>query len=154
MNRKKSSNHILPRYLLGFTLIEAMITVAIIAILAAVAYPSYEEYVRRGQRAEARTTMLEAAQYMQRFYAANDRYDTQRDGRTAVALPSSLATSPSSGTKRYDISLRAVDSTSYTLQAVPAGSMVGDRCGTYTLTSTSARGVTSGATATVAECWK
>lgn len=153
MNRTKMPNHF-RRLSQGFTLIELMITVAIVAILAAVAYPSYAQYIRRGQRAAARTTMLEAAQYMQRFYAANERYDTQRDGVTAVALPDNLKVSPSSGSKSYDISLQAVDPTSYTLQAVPAGALTGDKCGTYTLTSTGTRGVAGGATATVADCWR
>ena len=46
----------------GFTLIEVMIVVAIVGILSAIAYPSYQEYVRRGHRAEARAGLLQAAQ--------------------------------------------------------------------------------------------
>ncbi|MCM5679661.1 type IV pilin protein [Schlegelella sp. S2-27] len=137
----------------GFTLIEVMIVVAIVGILAAIAYPSYTEFVRRGQRAEARTVLLEAAQFMQRFYAANDRYDQTRDG-TAVELPGSLQASPAEGTPRYTIELAdGLSATGYTLQAVPAGSMVGDRCGTLTLNNRGQRNV-DGASATAAECWK
>ncbi|PPE71600.1 type IV pilin protein [Caldimonas thermodepolymerans] len=135
----------------GFTLIELMIVVVILGILATIAYPNYREYVRRGQRAEARSTLLEAAQFMARFYAANDRYDETRNG-TEVALPETLRRSPANGTQSYAISLASVTATSYTLQAVPTGGMADDRCGTLTLTSTGQRGASGGAP--VAECWK
>ena len=52
----------------GFTLIELMITVAIIGILASVAYPSYREYVNKSRRVQAKTTFVAAQQWMERFY--------------------------------------------------------------------------------------
>ena len=58
----------------GFTLIELMITVAIVAILASVAVPSYLESVRRGNRAEAIATLLEASNWLQRGYTVNNTY--------------------------------------------------------------------------------
>jgi type IV pilus assembly protein PilE len=68
----------------GFTLIEVMIVVAIISLLAAIALPSYQSYVARSNRAAAKTQLLQAAQYMQRFYAANDRYDADRAGNNNI----------------------------------------------------------------------
>ncbi|WP_375122151.1 type IV pilin protein [Variovorax sp. WS11] len=66
----------------GFTLIEVMIVVAIVAILSAIAYPSYLESVRKSKRAEARAQLMEAAQYMQRFYSQNDSFiSSVRSGR-------------------------------------------------------------------------
>ena len=71
-----------------------MVVIAIIAILAAIAYPSYTQYVRRGARAEARTALLEAQQFMERFYAANARYTSKVDGTGNPTLPARLASHP------------------------------------------------------------
>ena len=130
----------------GFTLIEVMIVVAIVAILAAIALPSYNEYIRRGHRADARAGLLQAQQWLERAATANGVYPT--------SLPASLTWS-GDGTKRYDIALAAgATNAAFTLTATPKGAQVGDKCGTYTLTHTGLRGangVTSGAIVT--ECW-
>jgi type IV pilus assembly protein PilE len=136
----------------GFTLVEVVVVMAIIGILTAIAIPSYSEYVRRGQRAEARTVLLEAAQFMQRFYSANDRYDQSRAG-AAVALPAGMQQVPALGAARYAVSLNAVSTTAYTLQAAPVGGMTADKCGTFTLTSVGRRDVV-GASASAEDCWR
>ena len=72
----------------GFTLIELMITVVIIAILAAIAMPAYQEYVKRGNRAAAESEMMDIANREQQYMLANRSY---ADGATlGYALPSEL----------------------------------------------------------------
>lgn len=136
----------------GFTLIEVMVAAAIIAILTAIAYPSYTESLRRGYRTEAQATLHDATQYMQRFLASHDRYDRQRDG-TAVALPSDLTQSPRTGVARYQIVIASSSTTRYTLEARPTGASASDPCGVFVLTSLGQRNVRAGSR-TVAECWR
>ncbi|MDR8014851.1 type IV pilin protein [Ectopseudomonas guguanensis] len=135
----------------GFTLIEVMIVVAIIGIIAAIGYPSYQEHVRKARRADAQTALMELAQFMERHYTANGRYLTSANA--APTLPFTEA--PKDGaSKSYDLAFAASSPTanSYTLQATPKNSMAGDKCGTLTLTNTGAKGQATGAT--MADCWR
>jgi type IV pilus assembly protein PilE len=132
--------------LMGFTLIELLITVVIVSILTAVAFPSYQNYVRQSNRAAAKAILYENAQFMEQFYTENNRYD-QDQGGNAVVLP--IAQAPRTGVAQYNISPQAVANATFTLQAVPVGTMAGDACGTFTLTNTGLQG----AGGTVAACW-
>jgi len=122
----------------GFTLIELMIVVAVVAILAAIAWPSYQEYVRRGQRAEARAAVLKAEGWLERFYTENNRYSNNAANNANSAFSTLFATVPTgsaAGAARYTVAL-TVDATTYTVTVAPANGMVGDACGSYVKTST------------------
>lgn len=132
----------------GFTLIEVMIVVAIIGILSAIAFPSYDEYIRRGHRTDARGGMLHVAQWMERAATSNGIYPTATDNTAAVAAALSGVQKD-----RYKITMVSTEST-FTLTAEPQGRQVDDKCGSYTLTQAGVRGaspLTGGAT--VADCW-
>lgn len=136
----------------GFSLIELMITVLIIAVLAAIAYPAYQNHVVKTRRAAAAACALEAAQFMERFYATHLRYDETRDG-TAVALPASTCRNELQ--QFYTIQLgEDTDESSYRIEAEPEGVQASrdTKCGTISINQAGTK-TTSNTGTSAAECW-
>ena len=119
----------------GFTLIELMITVAIVGILAAVALPSYNQYIARGKRAEARAEILKAEGWLERFATENNVYTSNPPTNNINAdFNTKFTTVPSTGNVNYSLSL-VVTAVAYTLTATRLNSMATDGCGNYVKTN-------------------
>lgn len=128
----------------GFTLIELMIVVAIVGILAAIAYPSYQDSIRKSRRGDAQAVLVEAAQWMERYFTEENTFAT-----AGGTFP--FTKSPKEGTDTYYvISIDASDATTFTLKAVPQGAQSSDPCGFLTLKQSGAKEVES---STVDACW-
>ncbi|WP_438971139.1 type IV pilin protein [Methylophaga sp.] len=123
----------------GFSLIELMITVVIIGVIAAIALPSYAQYVQKTRRTNAQSDLLELAAYMERLYGERFSY-------AGANLPF-IQSPKDGGSKYYDLAIVASDSDSFTLSATPKNSQVGDRCGTMTINQTGSH------TAAKSDCW-
>ncbi|MFR0692512.1 type IV pilin protein [Enterobacterales bacterium AE_CKDN230030158-1A_HGKHYDSX7] len=132
----------------GFTLIELMITVVLIAILAGIAYPSYQSYTIRANRTEGITLLNDAAARQERFFSQNNQYAT-----TTAQLGMTSATSRNN---LYQLAINRPNTSQYTLTAQPIGSQTQDTtCGSFTLDQAGVRGAAGGTVATtVATCWK
>ncbi|UVE18493.1 prepilin-type N-terminal cleavage/methylation domain-containing protein [Pseudomonas sp. LS44] len=126
----------------GFTLIEMMITVAIIGILAAIAYPSYQEYVLRGNRTEGQALLNDAAARQERYYAQNNTY-----ADTTAKLGYSSANSANT---LYVLSISNASATAYTLTAT--AQRTDSKCGNLSLNQAGTKGETGSGSAT--DCWK
>lgn len=118
----------------GFTLIELMITIAIIAILGRIAFPAYTQYVAKAKRAEARSEILKGEGWLERYFNENNRYSDAPNTTTNSGFSSAFTTVPSTGGAYYSIAL-AVSSSTYTITATRTGSMANDSCGNYSKSS-------------------
>jgi type IV pilus assembly protein PilE len=125
----------------GFTLIEIMIAVAIVGILAAIAYPSYRDQVRKSTRTEAKVALQQAAVTLEKCYTRTMTY---------VGCPAPQAASVGG---HYTVAVSNITATTYTVTATPAGRQTEDsECGSFTLNDAGVKGIASG-TGTVARCW-
>lgn len=132
----------------GFTLVELMITVAIIGILSSVGYPSYVKYIQKAKRSEAQAALVSMATAMEQWRVENNNdYSGVTVGTDATSIFSDQVPTDG-GTKTYTLSLVS-DAGTYTLTATPVAPQDTDDCGTLTLNST---GVKTSSTGT--NCWE
>ena len=101
----------------GFTLIETLATVAIVGVLASVAYPSFEGPILRARRTEALVALMKLQMAEERWHSNNRRYATLDELGSAATTP----------TRLYTLQVVAADETGYELRATAAGAQVRDR---------------------------
>ncbi|KNC67987.1 type IV pilin protein [Pseudoalteromonas ardens] len=137
---KRTSNTVL-----GFTLVEMMITIAILGILASIAYPSYSEYVRRAARAEAAATLLDAANKQEQYFVDNREYASSL---AALGLPTTTENDYFS----LEIEL-GNDLNTFVIRASASGGPLEDdtECTTLTINNLNIRGSTGSFAAD--RCW-
>jgi type IV pilus assembly protein PilE len=119
---------------IGFTLVEMMVVTLLVAILAAVAIPLYQEQVRRGHRAAAQAAMLDVAARQQQFVIDRRAYATSL-AELGLAAPAALA-------GRYVLAIEAPSEPGaprFRIVATPRGPQAGDRCGALSVDQSGAR---------------
>jgi len=136
----------------GFTLIELVIAMLVIAVLAAIAIPSYRQYVLRSHRVEATAALLAVSAAQEKFYLQNDTYtdnltDDPPDGLGIADFDAGTA-GVQTENGWYTISIDDADNETYTARADATGDQAVDSdCATYTLAATGTK------TATNDKCW-
>jgi type IV pilus assembly protein PilE len=141
----------------GFTLVELVVTMAILGILVSIAIPAYTSYVQKGNRPSAKTALLELASRQESYYALNNAYASQA---TTLGYSVSSIPVPSSSQNYYTVTVASVSSGTvpgYTLQATPVTGSVqaSDACAIYQLDHLGNKSnVTSaGAAVSTSNCW-
>lgn len=146
----------------GFTLIELIIVIAIVGLLAAIAYPAYTDQVRKARRADAQAALSGFAVAMERYFTeqAPPTYVNATAAGSGAGPGAPIAAvypseAPLDGnTKYYDLTINSASGSAYELRAAPKNAQAGDDCGTFTLTSTGQKGITGGASGlTWQDCW-
>lgn len=139
----------------GFTLIELMITVAILGILTALTYPSYQSYVQKTLRTEAKTALMQAAQDLERCFTLNTSYslDLNNDGTADSPAPCNVANSFTAPGGNYTIAVNPRTRTTYTLTASPVSgkpTASDTKCTSFVLDSTGNKTATG---TELSKCW-
>ena len=131
----------------GFTLLELVITVAIVGILAAIALPSFKNQIQKSRRSDAKSALVGAAGQMERYLTERGTYATATLGSGSGAVYPSTTQNG-----YYTLTLANLTASTYTLRAAPSGAQVGDPCGTMTYNEQGVKGVSGGSLSTT-DCW-
>lgn len=134
----------------GFTLIELMIAVAVVALLVAIAYPSYTRQIQKSRRADAKSALLACAQALERYNTQSGSYTAGTDAGVnsacVGATPNGYYTLPTANIPT------AAGASTFSLRATPSGTQSADACGSFTYTQDAVKGVTGG-TLPSSSCW-
>jgi len=132
----------------GFTLIELAIGLVVVAMLSAMAYPSYTAYMSRSRRADAKQSLLELAQRLERYYTERGTYAGATLGGTNGIYPAS------STAGYYTLSIGTQTADGFTISATPTGAQTGDACAAFGYNQLGEQSVSNAATLSAGKCWQ
>jgi type IV pilus assembly protein PilE len=119
--------HINLKHQRGFTLVELLIVIAIIGIIAAIAYPSYQDSIKKSKRAEAQAALVSFAAAMEKHFTKNNSYlDAGKSGDTGAPAIFSATAPVGSSSTYYNLTIESASASAYTLRATPVNSQLGD----------------------------
>jgi type IV pilus assembly protein PilE len=149
MRRNCWSRHLRQRHG-GFTLMELVVAMVIVAILAAIALPSYQNYVRKSRRSSAKSALLDLASREEQYFATKNVYASNLSELGYANAANNAVQIPSTTEDYYNVQLAVGNpATTFQATATPQTSQIGDACGTYQLTDTGAQTVNG----TNNNCW-
>ena len=137
--------------IIGFTLTELLIVIAVVAVLVTVAMPGYKEHITKTRRSDGRTALLDLAARMERYYAEHHTYATAIIG-SGNASTDVLSSNKSPG-GYYTLSIIRQNANTYMIQAAPdaAQAATDTKCGSLRLDQLGQKSITG--TETVTSCW-
>lgn len=140
----------------GYTLIEIIIVLAIVGILASIAYPSYQDYLTRSRRSDGQSALLDLANRMERYYSKHQSYQLAAIGSGGEHDVLGRSITPGNA---YTLEIIHATENTYLLQATPIGAQAkaDTRCQTLTFNYLGIKGITSGPAGvpmgSIEQCW-
>jgi type IV pilus assembly protein PilE len=146
----------------GFTLMDLLMTVALVGILTSIAYPSYQEQLRKTRRADAQGALMGLSGYMERHFTATNSYlgaagtkNAPADTGTPDRYSANGAVPLSGASPTYRLEITDATASTYVIHAIPVNVQEHDNCGTLTLNQAGERNVEDAATGFDRDtCWK
>lgn len=142
----------------GFTLIELMVVIAIVALLVMVAIPAYDGYVRKTQRSIGKAELMSVMARQEQFFVNNKQYATTLTDLGYTASPYAInrdgdEVAVTAASRIYQIAISDATVAAFTLQAIPQGSQAKDtQCGTLQITSVGVKSIVD-SSGSVSDCW-
>jgi type IV pilus assembly protein PilE len=137
----------------GWTLVELLVVVVLLAVLATMAAPGYRQQLLRAHRADAQAALLALAAAQERFYLHRHRYATNSE--LTGTPPEGLGLAATTRDGRYRLTVGTADEWTFQASARASGAQAADqRCATFTIEATGERSATTAGGSPAPDCWR